>query len=150
MDIFNFTLQPIRTRLQEFRPALLAHNRWDFLFYRGELAQHEVAQIRCIQPCPTCYLSWFDLPLSTFESQRLYDLVQQGLLDHQQVIEQKLALLSANAPTQPWYITQLGFTACYAQVECGHCHSRHLLVLGLGETQPGLYAGQLHGIWKVQ
>ncbi|MCB9232670.1 MAG: hypothetical protein H6581_13450 [Bacteroidia bacterium] len=147
---FKFTLLTLPKTLSIQFPELACRDTWDHLFYRGEFLSQEIPQIRCITACPQCYLSWFDLPFTTFSNQNLADLVKSGHLTHELIREKGLAEFANTGQNQYYYKTRLGCPANYALVRCDQCQTRHFMVLGLTETQPGLYAGQLHGIWRIK
>lgn len=148
-NIFNFDYVSIDKPINIGHLELLATNTWDYLFYRGQFFQHEIEHIRCIVPCPNCYLSHFNIGFSQFESNKVSDLVKNGFLSESLIKEKKLCIIKKIFTGENFYTTLLDCPANYAAVQCNQCKTKHLIILGLTETQPGLYAGQLHGIWKM-
>lgn len=147
-ELFNFQWIPIKSKIEIVHQELFSEKAWDYLFYRGELNQNEINQIRCIEPCRACYTSWFDIPLTLFDKYKLSDLISSNFITEEQIVKNNLAQISGIGDFKI-YKTRLGFSANYARVFCNNCKTNHLLILGLGETQPGLYAGHLQGVWKI-
>ena len=70
-------------------------------------------------------------------------------ISNQIINEYRLAKISGG-PGRYFYQTNLECSANYVLVKCNKCKTQHLLILGVTETQPTLYGGQLQGIWSVE
>lgn len=147
--IFNFEFKPIEEPLRLKKRELLSQTRWDNLFYQGVFPEREFINIRCITPCYNCYLSWFNIPLTDFEKNKLSDLVKKKFLSHDTIREKGLAEIKKIGNSFS-YKTTSGGSGNYAQVQCKNCYAQYLLVLSLTEIQPMRYIGQLQGIWSVE
>ena len=146
-EIFNSEIIPVETELNIWNTELISTDKWDNLFYRGGMCS--VDKIRCISPCRSCYESWFDVRYIDFHKNKIADLVLEGFLTNEIIEENKLAN-RRSLGDRFIYDTVLGCTANYVQVKCKNCDTKHLMVLGITETQPGLYGGQLQGMWRIK
>ena len=148
-NIFNFVIIPVDKKLEIWNSELYSAGRWDNIFYRGQLSQNEIDNIRCIDPCRNCYQSWFNIPLIDFEKNKLKQLVKENYLTNEIIKEKGIAEIEEFGHDF-YYKIKLEASANYIQVKCKTCNTKHFLVLGITETQPGLYGGQLHGVWRIK
>ena len=65
--MFDFEILKIEKKLTIWNVELLSRQPWDNLFYRGEFLTEDIINIRCITPCPNCFLSWFNICFADFE-----------------------------------------------------------------------------------
>ncbi len=149
-NIFDFEILRVEKKLTVWNVELFSPELWANLFYRGEFLAEDVKHIRCITPCPNCFLSWFHIHFSDFEENNLHDLVKKKFITKEMIAEKKMAECTEMANGNFYFTTKLGCQANYLQVICRKCQSKHLLILGIGETQPCLYAGQIQGIWRLK
>lgn len=147
--MFKFSILPILGKLEIWNTELVSKDRWDNLFYRGQFLDSELEQIRCITPCKNCYLSWFNISFYDFEKNKLSQLVLDGFLTNEQINESGIADIS-EFDSKFYYKTKIKASANYVQVKCKNCEAKYLLVLGITETQPALYGGQLQGMWRIK
>lgn len=148
-NIFNFSITPILEKIEIWNTELISNGQWDNLFYRGQLWDSDLEHIRCIIPCRNCYLSWFNISLSDFDKNKLEQLVADRFITIEQVREHGIAEVS-EWDNKYYYQTKIGASANYVQVKCEKCQAKHLIILGIAETQPALYGGQLHGMWRIK
>lgn len=148
-NIFNFEIIPVDSKLEIWNSELNSTGRWDNLFYRGEFSQDVLESIRCITPCRNCYQSWFNISFFDFNKNDLKQLVKDNFLTNEIIKEKGIAEISEFGE-EYYYKIKLEGAANYVQVNCKTCNTKHFLVLGIVETQPGLYGGQLHGVWRVK
>lgn len=148
-NIFKFRIIPVSEKLEIWNTELLAAGRWDNLFYRGQFFDSEIDHIRCITPCRNCYLSWFNISFADFSENKVEQLVADGFLTNDIIREKGMAEVATFGDSF-YYKTNIEASANYVQVKCEHCGSKHLLILGMTETQPALYGGQLQGIWRIK
>lgn len=148
-NIFNFEIIPVDKKLEIWNCELYSSERWDHLFYRGEFSQNELNKIRCIDPCRNCYNSWFNISFEEFDKNKLKQLINDKYLSNEQIIESKIAEIVTFGQDY-FYKTKLDAPANYVQVKCKSCNTIHFMVLGITETQPGLYGGQLQGVWRIK
>lgn len=148
-NIFKFSIIPVLEKLEIWNTELVSKDQWDNLFYRGQLWDSELENIRCITPCRSCYLSWFNISLNEFSNNKIEQLVRDGFITNKLIIEHGLAEIS-EWDNKYYYQTKIGASANYVQVKCEHCQAKHLLVIGVTETQPVLYGGQLQGMWRIK
>ncbi len=148
-DIFNFELKKITKRLELVRTELRANSTWDLLFYQGDFDTENLDDVRCIAQCHQCFKSWFNIGFRDFESNRLSDLVRDGLLSAEDISNYQLAEVFSMGDSV-FYRTKLEAGANYVAVKCTRCNTHHFLVLGITETQPTRYAGALNGMWLMR
>ena len=148
-DFFNFTIVPVNKKLTVRNTELVSKKKWDNIFYDGMFLQDELANIRCIQPCMECFHSWFNIEFKDFSTNKIEDLVNNNYLTHEIINEKSIAFLNEFG-NSICYKTVLGCVANYVQVRCTICNSNHLMVMGIDETQPSRYCGQLQGIWRLK
>lgn len=148
--IFNFEIVPVDKKLDIWNHELLSNDRWDNLFYRGQFFEKEIDMIRCITPCRNCYHSWFNITYLDFYKNSLQQLVKDNYLTNEIIKEKGIAEISDFGKDAYYYKIKLEASAEYVQVRCKSCNTKHFLVLGITETQPGLYGGQLHGVWRIK
>ena len=148
-NIFKFCILPVLEKIEIWNTELISNGQWDNLFYRGQFWGADLEQMRCIIPCRNCYLSWFNISFTDFDKNNISQLVTDGLITNKQVSENGISEIS-ELDNKYYYQTKNGSSANYVQVKCENCQTKHLLVLGITETQPGLYGGQLHGMWRVK
>jgi hypothetical protein len=148
-NIFNFEIIPVDRKLEIWNSELYSAGRWDNLFYRGQFLQNELNYIRCIDPCRNCYKSFFNISFLDFNKNELRQLVKDNYLTNEIIKEKGLAQIS-ELGQEFIYDIKIEATANYVQVKCKSCNTKHFLVLGITETQPGLYGGQLHGVWRIK
>lgn len=148
-NIFNFDILEVNQPIEIGNVQLIAKNTWDHLFYSGQFFQHEIEHIRCITPCPSCYINYFNISFYQFDKNKLSDLVHKKIIPFEVIEEKGIAVVEKIFTGEYFYTTILGCPANYMLVKCNKCQTKHLMILGLTETQPALYAGQLHGIWHV-
>lgn len=128
----------------------LASNLWDNIFFRGELNEETAKKIRCIIQCTGCYLNWFELNLTDIEKNSLLSWVGENSHRSSFVENNKLAIYKDHGYGLKSYTTHLGCQANAVWIECNRCKFQFLVIAGITETQPGLYAGQYQGIWKIK
>jgi hypothetical protein len=148
--MFDFEILKIEKKLTIWNVELLSRQPWDNLFYRGEFLTEDIINIRCITPCPNCFLSWFNICFADFEKNNLSDLVKEKFISKEIIVENQMSEYTLLTDGSLYFTTKLGCKANYSLVICRKCQTKHLLILGLSETQPCLYAGQIHGIWRLR
>lgn len=144
----KFQILQINQKIEILNQELLSANAWENMFYRGQF-DHEVDKVKCIEPCRSCYVNWFEIPFNTFDKYRLDNLVNANYLFDEEIEKLKLSII-VKFGGMKMYKTVMNFSANYTAVLCENCQTKHLLIMGLGETQPGLYAGHLQGVWKIK
>lgn len=131
------------------RTEIRSKERWDNLFYQGDFDSENHDEVRCIVQCPECFKSWFNIGFRDFDGKRVSDLVRSNYLPLENITNYQIAEIAAIGDFVV-YKTLLEAEANYVSVFCKRCNTKHLIVLGITETQPTRYAGALQGVWLIR